>query len=895
MRILATLTLLAIVMAFALAGEGNAKENYARDFEQIKALVQKAQYTEALGVAQALAEKIGTASSKDDVDYAGTSSWIGFLYQVQGKHREAGPYFEKSVEIYRKLLPPDHPDLATATNNLGVYYLSLGKREDAEALYRRALEMRERARTAEDASTADTLVNLASLYGQDGRTSDAKSLLERAITIRRAVLKPDDPLIASGLQALAGLYEQLSDYPGAETKLREALTIRRRSQVADHPELTGVLSRLGQNLNRQQKYGESEDILRNAAELRLSNKATAPTDLANTLSDLALNRLQQDDYLEAEALYRKVLEIREQALAPNSLSIADALMRLGEVLDREGRSADALETIRRGTAIREAMGQADKETSFHYLRHVMFAWHNFVPSDDTSTGLLNEAMVKAQGAEHTETASALSRMAARFAAKDPRLQELVRERDDQLAARKQLDRQLVASFAIEPRLRPDTSAIKKDLAMADARVSAIDVDLSKSFPDYFDLIRPAPLDVKQVSALLKEHEALITIACGSEESYVWAISREKAGWHAADFSSEVLNEQVAVLRSTLDISTLQANPTPDMRLFNLGLAHELYTQLLRPLEHIFQDKSQLIIVPCGALTSLPFGLLVRDKPAVSHPTLSDLARFEDVDWLVRHHAVSVLPSVPSLKLLRSLSEVKENRKPFIGFGDPKFKRGKRDGETDGSPPATGQTRGYSTYWQGTSVNLDALVNDMPEIPQTAEELRTIAGKLGAATEDVHLAEGATETAVKTADLLPYKVVYFATHGLVAGEIKGFGEPALVFTPPETPTDIDDGLLSASEVSDLRLDADWVVLSACNTASGASEAPGAEALSHWRVDSAATAKLAIATFEKNAQSPGIGRSEALRQAMLDSMKKSDDPWSVYPAFWAPLTLVGEGSF
>jgi len=912
MRISTRVTLLAVAMILCLAGKGYAEDRYAREFEHIRALTQKAQYSEALSFAQSLAGKIEGASSKDDVDYASASSWIGFLYQVQGMHREAGPYFETSVEIYQKLLPPDHPDLATATNNLGVYYISLGKRAEAERLYRRALDMREKGSAGDVSSTADTLVNLANIYAQDGRAAEAQLLLERALTIRRAVLKPDDPLIASTLQALAGVFEQLSDYPAAEAKIRDALAIRKKSQVADHPELTGVLSRLGQNLNRQGKYGEAEDILRTAVELRFSNKATAPTDLANTLSDLALNRLQQDDYVEAEALYRKVLEIREQVLSPNNISIADGLMRLAEVLDREGRSEDALTAMRRGTKIRDATGQSDRETAFHYLRHVMFAWHNYVPSDGTSAELLNEAIVNAQRAEHTETASALSRMAARFAAKDPRLQDLVRERDELLVTRKQLDRQLVSSFAVEPKRRPDTSPLKKDLAAAEARVIAIDADLSKSFPDYFDLVQPAPLEVKQVAGLLKDNEALIVIACGTDESYVWAISREQAGWHAANYTAAGLNETVTELRSTLDVSALQSNPTPDMSLFDLGLAHELYSQLLRPLEHVFRSKSQLIIVPCGALTSLPFGLLVRDQPPVSRPTLSELAKFEGVDWLVRHHAISVLPSVPSLRLLRSLSGIQRDRKPFIGFGDPKFKGAKEGSGADGQSPGAGQTRGYSTYWQGSSVNLDALLHDLPEIPQTAEEVRTIAAKLGAGDGDVHLADGATEAAVKTTNLLPYKVVYFATHGLVAGEIKGFGEPALVFTPPETPTELDDGLLSASEVSDLRLDADWVVLSACNTASGETEAPGAEALSglakaffhagarallvsHWRVDSEATAKLAIETFERNAESPGIGRAEALRQAMLDRMRKSDDPWSVYPAFWGPLTLVGEGSF
>src|SRR5262249_58952893 len=89
-----------------------------------------------------------------------------------------------------------------------------------------------------------------------------------------------------------------------------------------------------------------------------------------------------------------------------------------------------------------------------------------------------------------------------------------------------------------------------------------------------------------------------------------------------------------------------------------------------------------------------------------------------------------------------------------------------------------------------------------------------------------------ETAVKQAKLDQYRIVYFATHGLVSGQLEHFAkskaEPALALSIPDKPNDIDDGLLTASEIAQLKLDADWVVLSACNTA--AEDRPGAEAWS-----------------------------------------------------------------
>src|SRR5204863_2002997 len=136
-----------------------------------------------------------------------------------------------------------------------------------------------------------------------------------------------------------------------------------------------------------------------------------------------------------------------------------------------------------------------------------------------------------------------------------------------------------------------------------------------------------------------------------------------------------------------------------------------------------------------------------------------------------------------------------------------------------------------------------------------------------------------------AKLADYRVVYFATHGLVAGDIKGVAEPALALTLPKQPSDLDDGLLIASEVAELKLNADWVVLSACNTVAG--EKPGAEALSglaraffyasarallvsHWSVDSSAATRLTSKTFDAYQSNENIGRAEALRLALLTYM-------------------------
>jgi CHAT domain-containing protein len=182
---------------------------------------------------------------------------------------------------------------------------------------------------------------------------------------------------------------------------------------------------------------------------------------------------------------------------------------------------------------------------------------------------------------------------------------------------------------------------------------------------------------------------------------------------------------------------------------------------------------------------------------------------------------------------------------------------------------------------------------------------------------LRLGRAATETEVKALDrageLALHKIVYFATHGLVSGDIKGLGEPALALSLPQKATPEDDGLLTASEVTQLHLNADWVVLSACNTASG--DKPGAEALSglaraffysgarsllvsHWPVYSDAATLLTTSAFKiiedgQKAQKP-VGRAEALRRSMLALIRKKDDDFASHPSYWAPFVVVGEGA-
>ena len=262
-------------------------------------------------------------------------------------------------------------------------------------------------------------------------------------------------------------------------------------------------------------------------------------------------------------------------------------------------------------------------------------------------------------------------------------------------------------------------------------------------------------------------------------------------------------------------------------LFNLDVAYELYTKLLRPVEATIKDKTQSRRGAVGRAdrAAVP-SAGHRETAGVRSMTAKNAGPYRDAAWLFRRQAVTVLPSVASLQALRSTTRADHGTRPFVGFGDPavperarpeQLARRRRDARLCRVLDARGGID------RGKLAELAAAARRTPRTRS-----RTSASRLGASADDIYLGKAASETTVKKAQLADYRVVYFATHGLVAGDVKGIGEPSLALSIPANPTEVDDGLLTSSEVAQLKLNADWVVLSACNTMAG--DKPGAEALS-----------------------------------------------------------------
>jgi CHAT domain-containing protein len=294
---------------------------------------------------------------------------------------------------------------------------------------------------------------------------------------------------------------------------------------------------------------------------------------------------------------------------------------------------------------------------------------------------------------------------------------------------------------------------------------------------------------------------------------------------------------------------------------------------------------------------------------------------------MRDHALTVLPSVSSLKALRQLAKDSHADRALIGFGNPlldgpdaryakwasaaRAKQFRPKTLTQRIVALTGERRGVVPLKLRRGLADVNQIRMLGPLPETADELCSVARDLGVNGDEIRLGARATEAEIKrlseAGELAKYRMIHFATHGALAGQVSGNSEPGLLLTPPDTATETDDGYLSASEIAALKLDADWVILSACNTAAGGVE--GAEALSglaraffyagarallvsHWAVDSDAAVKLITGTVGRMAADKGVGRAEALRRSMLaliDTGKVNE----AHPSYWAPCVVVGQG--
>jgi CHAT domain-containing protein len=619
-----------------------------------------------------------------------------------------------------------------------------------------------------------------------------------------------------------------------------------------------------------------------------SNPSGRAWRVGETHHDLGVFYLDRGRFLEARKHLELGLKRRELFFGP-SLKAAASLMELGRLGRTEGALPKALDAYRRAAAIatKDPLVRGAVQTdALAGPFDALLAAGSAAPGQRDAVAA--ELFSVAQIPRDSETAKAITAMSARLASADPAVQSATREYQEAIRRRDRArEANATEQFRSAIERDPDReAALKKEWRAAEDKVALLEEGLQAKFPKYVGLTAARPLSAAEVTQFLRPGEAVLSVVQTSRTAYVLLVRDGTVSVHRAPVTREALERDVKRLRNGLDLADGQ------LRAFDRALAHQLYQSLLAPLATRLQGVTHLITVTTGPLQSLPLGLLVTQPPSAG-----DGDDYRNTAWLARQFAISVLPSLSSLKDLRATASRPAAPLPFIGFGDPAFSG------TGGT--ARSVTTLANLCRDGALTDMD-LLRGLPRLPETAGELHQMARTLGAGPESVILGAEATEGRVRSTDLSQYRVIAFATHGLLPGDLQCKTEPALALTPPASPSATEDGLLDASEVAQLHLDADFVVLSACNTAapdgrllgealSGLARGffyAGARGLlvSHWAVASQPTVALTTGLFTEYAKNRALGRAEALRRAQQALSKEAA---TAHPALWAPFVLVGDG--
>ena len=960
-------------------------------YARFNTLNQAGKYGEAIPVAERFAEAIRARTGESSADYATAVSNLAWLFKLTNRLAEAEPLMRRAVAIYDKAYGPDHPHLAAALNNLAQLLSDTNRLTEAEPLMRRVLAIYEKAYGPNHPNLATAHNNLGVLLRNTNRLAEAEPLYRRALAIDESAYGPNHPNVARDLNNLAQLLHVTDRFAEAEPLMRRVLAIYEKVYGSDHPDVIIAINNLAGLLRDTNRLVEAEPFMRRALAGAEAKYGSDHPDVARNLSNLA-NLLQATNrFAEAESLIRRALAIDEKAYGPNHPKVASRLNALAEVFRNKNRLAEAEPLILRALAIDEkAYGpnHPDVARDLYHLVHMRVEQNDWVGAAAlclrakpilTGSGVsmetesrsqtksllaqftrdlrncarahyradraanLNEGFVLAQWGLQSAAADAVTSMSARFAKGDARLAQLVREEQDLLSARVAAYRRLDAATGNADASARD--AAHAEIVKIEAQLAAKQAALRHDFPEYAELANPQPLTLSEAQALLGEGQALaVFLDMGPMgripgETLGFVLTRREARWLSIPLGTEALRARVTALRCGLDSSNWRAGEkSRDICIkalnteaseserppFDAQLAHALYRDLFGGAEDLIADKS-LLIVASGPLTQLPFQVLVTREPDKALPRLE---AYKGAAWLGQSHAITVLPSVGSLKGLHA-AKSSTAVAPFIAFGNPLLTGvkgtdqsawAKQTCNTTSAPEdnrVTAIVGSVFSFFRGGAVDVDALRHAAP-LPETADELCAVATGLGLLGPEVdkavHLGGRATVTQVKAlsagGELARVRVVHFATHGLLAGETAQFAkyhaEPALLLTPPERASDDDNGLLTASEVAQLKLDADWVIMSACNTAAG--EGENAEALSglaraffyagarsllvsHWPVNSGAAVKITTGAINEMKAHPTIGRAEALRRSNAALIAKGKG-WD-HPSIWAPFVLVGNG--
>jgi CHAT domain-containing protein/Tfp pilus assembly protein PilF len=864
--------------------------------------------------------EIGEKLAPGGMEVAGSVNILGIVAVLRGDLAKADEYFRQALEIRQKL-DPGSVEVAASFNSLGYVAEQRGDLPKAEEYYRQAFEIRQRLAPG-SLYVAASLNNLGNLARQRGELAKAEEYYRQALEIRQK-LAPGSLDVAASLNNLGFVAEQREDLAKAEEYYRQALEIRQKLAPGSLDAADG-LNNLGIVAERRADLAKAEEYYRQALEIR-QKLASGSLAVAQNLDNLGNVVMQRGYPAQAEEYCRQALQIR-QKLAPDSLGVADSLSSLGDAAKQQGDLAKAEEYYRKALIIRQKLSpqsgefveslallaevlrrKGELEQAAQLFQQSLDALDTqmtmFGGSEEIRSGFRSHyldvhsayidllvSQKQLEAAFHVQERSRAQELLETLAAarvdirKGINLELLEKERSLQDLLTKKSSRRI--ELLNDKSTEAQAATLDKEIQETLQQYQEVEGQIRQASPGYAALIQPQPLTVKEVQQqLLDDDTVLLEYALGEERSYVFAVTQDSI----AAFPLPKRTDIDASAREAYRL--LAVRNAKDTSIAKQALA-TLSHRVLGPVAGQL-NKKRLLVVSDGALQYIPFAVL----PAPQDPSVS----------LLMEHEVVNLPSASALAVLRrQLSGRKAAPKAVAILADPVFDRHDDRLHPANKTDRSGRPDAIEVSWLSglDRSGIDAGVTRAGVFPRLffsrheADAIYSTA-RQGDAAELLDF--NASKDAAMSSQLKDYRIVHYATHGLLNSEHPELS--GLVFSLVDRQGKPQDGFLRLIDIYNLELNADLVVLSACQTALGKQIAEeglvgltrgfmhaGAPRViaSLWKVDDEATAELMKKFYEgilKNGQTP----AQSLRssQIWMSRQKRWQQPY-----YWAGFILQGE---
>ena len=861
-----------------------AGESVFREAEQLKVgtLEAKRKSIEKYHEAMELYRKAGARSKE-----AETLNNIGLVYQSLGETRKALEKYNEALPIRRAV--GDRNGEAATLHNIGLLYWSLGETRKALEKYNEALPL---FRDAGDRNgEAATLNNIGVVYWSLGETREALEKYNEALPIRRAI--GDRSGEAATLSNIGLVYYSLGDMRKALEKLNETLPPLR--EVGDRTMEARTLSNIGEVYRSRgeerkalEKFNEALPILQAVGDRRGE---------AATLHHIGEVYRSRGETREALEKYNEALLIR-RAVGDRSRE-ADALLGIARVEQKRGNLPQARQVIEQAVSLVESLrtniaGQglrasyfASRQEFFETYIDVLMQIHKQNPtaafdafalavSERARARLLLELLKEARADIRQGVDSSL----------------LERERSLQ----QRLNARAAAQVSLLNRKHTpeQADAAAKEIAAITAEYEEIQAQIRSRSPRYAALTQPQPLGLTEIQQqTLDEDTLLLEYALGEKRSYLWLVSQRSIDSYELPPRAEIEGTTRRVYEMLTARPKRWAPPDPEF----IAQAKALSRMLLGPVATRLGGKRLVVVAP-GALSYLPFAALPLPE--------DEKQSAGDYEPLIAKHEVVNIPSASVLSIIRretagrqrAAKSVAVLADPVFEESDPRLasaKNGKSSGETTAEAELSELKRSIRT------MNFSDARDGFTRLPFSRQEAQSIVALTPKGTGLKATDFNASRDMAMSPQMSQYRIVHFATHGLLNSERPELS--GLVFSLIDQKGKPQDGFLRLHEIYNLQLNADLVVLSACETGLGKeikgegligltrgfmySGAPRVIA-SLWNVDDFATAEL-MKLFYQRMLKDGLPAGAALRAAQLELSRQKR--WAS-PYFWAGFVLHGE---